>query len=63
MNEGPEEVGPEGEELDMSGIFNEDGSATEEMEEKVSALANEDDDIPLVMGKSILPQRCGNHGS
>jgi hypothetical protein len=44
MNEGPEEVGPEGEELDMSGIFNEDGSATEEMEEKVSALANEDDE-------------------
>jgi hypothetical protein len=40
-----QEILSEGEEeLDLSQVFNEDGSATEEMEEKVSALANEGDE-------------------
>src|SRR5208337_1292727 len=40
-----QEILQEGEEeLDLSQVFSEDGTATEEMEEKVSALANESDE-------------------
>ena len=40
-----QEILQEGEEeLDLSQVFNEDGTATEEMEEKVSALANESEE-------------------
>lgn len=50
-----QEILSEGEEeLDLSQVFNEDGSATEEMEEKVSALANEGDEHTAGNGEEFF---------
>ena len=50
-----QEILQEGEEeLDLSQVFNEDGTSTEEMEEKVSALANEGDSVTAGNGEEFF---------